>query len=157
MKPDQLEAAITEKTKAVILNSPSNPTGACYSSSELKALAEVLNRHPNIVIISDDIYRRLTYTEEGAPCLLSVAPELQARTLVVDGCSKSYAMTGYRIGWTLGPRNIISAMGRIQGQSTSCAAAPSQYAALAAVTGEQSWVDEMIKTFDLRRKYVVGR
>ena len=157
LKPDQLEAAITDRTKAIILNSPSNPTGACYSARELKALAEVLKRYPKIVIIADDIYRRLTYTEEGAPSLLSVAPDLQARTLVVDGCSKTYAMTGYRIGWTLGPRNVISAMGRIQGQSTSCAASPSQYAALAAVTGDQAWVDEMTKTFDLRRKYVVGR
>jgi aspartate aminotransferase len=157
LRPDQLEAAITEKTKAIILNSPSNPTGACYSESDLQNLVTILEAHPKIVILADDIYRRFSYASETAASLLSVAPQLQSRTLLIDGCSKTYAMTGFRIGWTLGPRNIISAMSRVQGQSTSSPASPSQFAALAAITGDQTWVKEMVSTFDLRRKYVLGR
>lgn len=154
---ERLAEAITDRTKAIILNSPSNPTGATYDAAQLAAIAAVIERHPKIVVIADEIYRRFTYGDGDAPSLLRVAPDLQDRVLVIDGCSKTYAMTGFRIGWTAGPRNIISAMSKIQGQSTSNPAAPSQFAALAALTGDQTWVDEMVRTFDIRRKFVVGR
>jgi len=157
LRPDQLENAISEKTKAIILNSPSNPTGACYTPDQLQSLVQILEAHPKIMIIADDIYRRFSYSGKDAASILSVAPQLQSRTLLIDGCSKTYAMTGFRIGWTLGPRNIISAMSRIQGQSTSSPSSPCQYGALAALTGDQTWVQEMVATFDLRRKYVLGR
>ncbi len=157
LTPGKLSDAITDKTKALILNSPSNPTGAAYSGDQLKALAEVITKNERMVVIADEIYRRFHYAGGSAPTLLGVAPELQCRVLVMDGCSKTYAMTGFRIGWTAGPRNIISAMSKIQGQSTSNPATPSQYAALAAVTGDQTWVQDMVGTFETRKNFVVGR
>ena len=157
LTPAKLRDAITGKTKALILNSPSNPTGAAYSPEQLSAIAEVIRKNESLVVLADEIYRRFSYTGSSAATLLGVAPDLQCRVLVIDGCSKSYAMTGFRVGWTAGPRNIVSAMARVQGQSTSNPATPSQYAALAAITGDQSWVDDMVGVFDTRRKFVVGR
>jgi aspartate aminotransferase len=157
MSPSQLEHAISPRTRLLVLNSPSNPAGATYGKAELLAIAEVLRRHPEITVISDEIYRRFTFTDEGYSALLGVAPDLQDRVLLVDGCSKTYAMTGFRIGWASGPRNLISAMGRIQGQTTSNPCTPAQYAALAAINQDQTWVDEMIEAFDVRRRFVIGR
>lgn len=152
----QLEAAIGPKTRLLFLNSPSNPAGGLYSEAELSSIADVLRKHEQVFVISDDIYSRCLY---GAPftSLLDVAPDLEPRVLVVDGCSKTYAMTGLRIGWAVGPRPLISAMSKLQGQSTSNACATTQHGALAALTGDQSCVDEMVKAFDTRRKFVVGR
>lgn len=154
--PERLEAAITDKTRLLFLNTPSNPAGGLYSEAQLRDVAGVLRRHERVFVISDEIYGRCVY---GVPytTLLDVAPDLRARILVIDGCSKSYAMTGLRIGWGVGPRPLISAMSKLQGQSTSNACAPAQHGALAAITGDQSCVDEMVKAFDARRKFVVGR
>ncbi len=155
-RPDQLEAAITPRTRVLVLNSPSNPTGAVYSAAQLAALAEVLRRHPDVFIISDDIYTRLAY-ETACPTLLEVAPDLAPRTLIVDGCSKTYAMTGLRIGWAVGPKPLISAMSKLQGQSTSNACTPAQWGAVAALTQDQSAVGRMVEAFDARRRFIVGR
>ncbi len=157
LSPGALEAAITERTRLLVLNSPSNPSGAVYSKEQLSALAEVLRKHPQIVVLCDEIYTALTYQEGGAPSLLEVAPDLKDRALVIDGVSKTYAMTGLRIGWALGPKTLVSAMGRLQGQSTSNANAPAQHAAVAALTGDQGFVQEMVQAFDTRRRFVHGR
>jgi aspartate aminotransferase len=153
----ELESRITPRTRLLVLNSPSNPAGAAYGADPLRAIAELLRRHPEISILSDEIYRRFTYGGEGYASLLRVAPDLQDRVLMVDGCSKTYAMTGFRLGWAAGPRNLISAMGRVQGQTTSNPCSISQAAALAALTGDQSTVAEMVEAFDVRRRFVVGR
>lgn len=148
--PDQLKRAITPKTKAFIFSSPSNPTGISYSKSELKALAEVFKANPHVFIISDDIYNRLMFgSEKIAPEILQVAPELADRTLVVNGVSKSYSMTGWRIGWALGPEKIIKAMADYQSQATSSASSISQRAALAAIEncdGDIARSVEMLKS-----------
>ncbi len=132
LTPELLRRALTPKTKAVLLNSPSNPTGMIYSNEELRALAAVLKDHPRVVIISDDIYNRLVFASKGevAPHILRAAPELRDRVVALNGASKSYAMTGWRLGWAAGPREIINAMSNYQSQSVSCASAISQYAAL---------------------------
>jgi aspartate aminotransferase len=151
----QLEAAIGPRTRLLIINSPSNPAGATYDRAGLKAIAAVLERHPEVLIISDDIYRDVYFGQGRAPTLLEVAPSLADRALIVSGCSKSYAMTGFRIGWAAGPKDVISAMSKLQGQSTSNASTPAQYAAIAAITGDQSWGAEMVRTFDRRRKLFI--
>lgn len=130
LTPAILEKAITPKTKALLLNSPSNPTGMIYSREELKAIAEVLRRHPQIAVISDDIYNRLCFTEKLAPHILHVAPDLKDRVIVLNGASKTYSMTGWRLGWAVGPKAAITAMSNYQSQSVSCPSAPSQYGAL---------------------------
>ena len=130
MTASELQKAINPKTRILILNSPSNPTGEVYSREELSALAEVLRKNPNVTVISDDIYNRLVFTPEGlAPHLLHVAPDLRDRTLVVNGASKAFSMTGWRVGWALGPQKVIQAMTDYQSQSVSCAASPSLAAA----------------------------
>jgi aspartate aminotransferase len=136
--PDQLRKALNPKTKAILFNSPSNPTGMVYTRDELKALAQILKDHPRVVIISDDIYNRLMFkSDEVAPHILHVAPELKDRVIVLNGASKSYAMTGWRIGWALGNREIINAMSSYQSQSVSCAVGISQAATIVAIkTGE---------------------
>jgi aspartate aminotransferase len=130
LTPAILRAAITPKTKAVLLNSPSNPTGKVYTREELTQLAAVLREYPKIAIISDDIYNRLSFDGKVAPHLLHVAADLQDRMIVLNGASKSYSMTGWRLGWALGPKDVITAMSSYQSQSVSCAPATSQYAAL---------------------------
>ena len=154
---ETLRAAVTDATKAIVICSPANPSGACFDTAQLEGLADIVRSHPRLVVIADEIYRRISYGDAPTPTLLGTCPDIQDRVVGVDGCSKSFAMTGFRIGWACGPRNIISAMGRIQGQSTSNPSTPSQHAALAALTGDQGWVDEMVSTFATRKDFVVGR
>jgi aspartate aminotransferase len=154
--PKQLAAAITPKTRLVLLNSPSNPTGAAYSRAELRALADVLAEHPRLIIGTDDIYEKIYWADEPFASLLTVAPELYERTVTINGCSKAYAMTGWRIGYCGGPKEIISAMSTIQGQSTSNACSIAQKAAVAALAGDQSCVAEMNRAFKERHHYIVG-
>jgi aspartate aminotransferase len=155
MTPEQLEAAITPKTKWLILNNPCNPTGAGYSAAELKGLAEVLLRHPDVWIFSDDIYEKLTYGITFAT-LVEVEPRLKDRTVTMNGCSKAYAMTGWRIGFAGAPVKLIKAMDKLQSQSTSNTSSISQAAAIEALTGQQDSVEEMRKVYERRRNLVVG-
>ncbi|MGD9841405.1 MAG: pyridoxal phosphate-dependent aminotransferase [Steroidobacteraceae bacterium] len=152
----QLEAAITPKTKLFILNTPSNPTGAAYTAAELKALGEVLKKHPRVIICTDDIYEPIFWGVEPFASLLTVVPELYNRTVTVNGVSKAYAMTGWRLGYCGGPTEIITAMGTIQGQSTSNASSITQKAAVAAISGDQSCVQEMNKHFKARHDFFVA-
>ena len=151
--PKQLEKAITSKTKALILCNPSNPTGSAYSKKELEALAEVCLKH-NFYIISDEIYEKLIYDNFEFVSFASLSPEIKKRTLLVNGLSKSYSMTGWRIGYTAGPKDVISAMNKIQSHSTSHAASVSQVAAVEALTGAQSTVSEMRTEYKKRRDYL---
>ncbi|MHB8137587.1 MAG: pyridoxal phosphate-dependent aminotransferase [Smithellaceae bacterium] len=155
MQPEQLKSAITGRTKAVILNGPSNPTGAAYSPDDLKALAAVL-ADTDIFIISDDIYEKILYTDYSFANLATVDQRFKNRTIVVNGVSKSYAMTGWRIGYAAGPEEIIGAIGKIQGQSTSNPSSISQKASVAALNGDQSVVAMMVGEFKKRRDYIVG-
>ncbi len=155
--PEQLEAAITERTRIVVLNSPSNPTGSAYSRAELEALGEVLRRHPDLLIASDDIYEHILWTDEGFSNIAMACPDLAERTIVVNGVSKAYAMTGWRIGYAAGPANVIGAMKKIQSQSTSNASSISQAASVAALDGDQGVIAPMVKAFRERHDYVVGR
>ncbi|HUH03371.1 MAG TPA: pyridoxal phosphate-dependent aminotransferase [Kofleriaceae bacterium] len=150
-----LRAAITDRTRALILNTPSNPTGAVYSRATLAALAEVVLERDDLWVISDDIYRSLVYGVAEYASFASISPEAAARTILVDGVSKTYAMTGWRIGYTAGPPELISAMSKIQGQSTSGATHIAQVAALAALTGPQDCVAQMRAAFDERRVEMV--
>ena len=153
--PRQLSAAITPKTKLVLLNSPCNPTGAAYTRAELRALGEVLIEHPRIIIGTDDMYEKI-YWEPAPFCSLAqTVPELYPRTVTINGVSKAYAMTGWRLGYCGGPKDLIAAMATIQGQSTSNASSISQKAAVAALNGDQSCVTKMNEAFKARRDFVV--
>lgn len=154
MKPEQLKAAITGRTKAVILNGPSNPTGAAYSPDDLKALADVL-APTDIVIISDDIYEKILYADYPFANMVTVDPRLKDRTVVVNGVSKAYAMTGWRIGYAAGPEEVIGAIAKIQSQNTSNPTSISQKASVAALNGDQSVVAMMVGEFRKRRDYIV--
>jgi aspartate aminotransferase len=151
----QLEAAITPKTKLFILNSPSNPTGAAYTRAELRALGDVLKKHPNVVICTDEMYEHIFWAPEPFASLLTVCPELYDRTVTVNGVSKAYAMTGWRIGYCGGPAELVTAMSTIQGQSTSNPSSIAQKAATAALNGDQSCVREMNKHFKQRHDFLV--
>ncbi len=151
----QLEAAITPRTRMFAINSPNNPTGMIYSTEELKALAEVLKKHPNIIILSDDIYEHLIWSDLPFANLLMVCPELKDRTIVVNGVSKSYAMTGWRIGYAAGPAEVINQIKNIQMQTTSAPNSIAQMAALAAITGPQDSIPLMNKQFKLRHDFLV--
>ncbi|BCX81243.1 aspartate aminotransferase [Methylomarinovum caldicuralii] len=155
--PAQLEAAITPRTKLFVLNSPSNPTGQAYSREELAGLAEVLLKHPQVVIASDDMYEHIVWEAGGFCNILNVCPELYDRTLVLNGVSKAYSMTGWRIGYAGGPKEVIQAMKKIQSQSTSNPTSISQAAAQAALEGDQSCIAEMLKAFKQRHDFVVER
>lgn len=157
MLPEQLEAAITPRTRMLIMNSPSNPTGVHYSRADLKALAEVLLRHENIVIVSDDIYNRILFGGCEWVNLPMVEPKLQERTFILNGVSKTYCMTGWRIGYILGDADVIKAATKIQGQSTSNPNSIAQCASAAALSGDQALVKELSDTFEKRCKYVVDR
>jgi len=153
--PRQLATSITPKTRLVLLNSPCNPTGAAYTRAELRALGEVLLQHPRIVIGTDDMYEKIYWASEPFCSLLSVAPELYGRTVTINGVSKAYAMTGWRIGYCGGPKEVISAMSTIQGQSTSNASSISQKAAAVALSADQSCIEEMNKAFKERHDFIV--
>ncbi|MCA0244111.1 MAG: aspartate transaminase [Proteobacteria bacterium] len=146
-----LEAAITPRTRWLILNSPSNPTGAAYGAAQLRALADVLLRHPQVAVLTDDIYEHIRFGAPESPHLAAIEPALLARTLVVNGVSKTYAMTGWRIGYAAGPAALIAAMDMIQSQSTSCACSVSQAAALAALQGGMDFLPDWVATYRARR------
>ncbi len=152
----QLEAAITPKTKLVVLNSPSNPTGMIYSKQELTELADVLRRHPHVYIASDDMYEPIRWTNEPFYNIVNVAPDLYDRTFVLNGVSKAYAMTGWRIGYAAGPAKVINAMKNVQSQSTSNPTSISQVAAEAALNGPQDVLQPMIAAFKRRHDLVVS-
>ncbi len=154
--PEQLDAAITPKTRWLILNSPSNPTGAAYSAIELEALGQVLLRHPHVMLLTDDMYEHIWYAQSPFATMLEVCPELYDRTLTMNGASKAYAMTGWRIGYAGGPEWLIKAMGDLQSQSTSNPCSISQYAVLAALTGPQDFLKERNAAFKERRDLVVA-
>jgi aspartate aminotransferase len=153
--PRQLAAAITPKTRLVLLNSPCNPTGAAYTRAELRALGEVLIEHPRILIGTDDIYEKIFWEPEPFTSLVTAVPELYHRTVTINGVSKSYAMTGWRIGYCGGPKDLITAMATIQGQSTSNPSSVAQKAAVAALNGDQTSVAQMNAAFKERRNFVV--
>ncbi|MCD6040231.1 MAG: Aspartate aminotransferase [Gammaproteobacteria bacterium] len=153
--PDQLEAAITPQTRLVIFNSPSNPTGVSYTTTELAALGQVLLRHPTLIVASDDIYEHTLWTQAPFTNILMACPELYDRCVVVNGVSKAYAMTGWRIGYAAGPVNIITAMKKIQSQSTSNPTSIAQIAAEAALSGDQSCITTMTKAYKERHDFVV--
>ncbi|MGF6977597.1 aspartate aminotransferase [Paraburkholderia sp. JPY465] len=155
LTPDGLQSAITSKTRWVILNSPSNPTGAVYSRSELRALAEVLLGHPDVLVLSDDIYEHLIFDGLQFTTIAQVEPRLRERVLTMNGVSKAYAMTGWRIGYGTGPRWLIDAMEKLQGQQTSGASSISQHAALAALNGPQDFILRSRSLFQRRRDRVV--
>jgi aspartate aminotransferase len=154
--PEQLEAAITPRTKWVILNSPSNPTGAAYTAAELKALGDVLERHPHVWIFSDDMYEHILYDGFEFATIAQVCPSLYERTLTVNGCSKAYAMTGWRIGFAGGASWLIKAMAKLQSQSTSNPCSIAQAASVAALNGDQSFLKDRAAAFQVRRDLVVG-
>ncbi|WP_313349735.1 pyridoxal phosphate-dependent aminotransferase [Paracoccus sp. (in: a-proteobacteria)] len=154
--PEQLEAAITPHTKWVILNSPSNPTGAGYGAEDMGGLTKVLMRHPHVWVLSDDIYEHLVFDDFRFVTPAQIEPGLKSRTLTMNGVSKSYAMTGWRIGYGAGPQELIGAMAKLQSQSTSNPCSISQYAALAALTGPQDYVSESRAAFQRRRDLVVA-
>lgn len=157
MSPEQLEAAITEKTKLVVINSPSNPSGKAYSNDELVALGAVLKKHPNILIATDDMYEHILWCDEPFSNIVMACPELYDQTIVLNGVSKAYSMTGWRIGYAAGPVELIKAMKKIQSQSTSNPTSISQYAAQAALEGDQSCISEMLVSFKERHDYVVDK
>jgi aspartate aminotransferase len=154
--PEQLEKAITPRTKALILNSPCNPTGTSYTVEELRAIGQICLKY-DFMIISDDIYERLIYDGLVFKNIAQVVPELKPRVVVVNGVSKTYAMTGWRIGYACGPKELIAAMTKMQSQSTSSACSIAQKAAVEAITGSQTPVSEMVDEFERRRTYIVGR
>ena len=154
LTPAQLEAAIGPRTRMVVINSPSNPTGAAYSRAELAALGEVLLRHPEVVVVSDDIYEHILWSGEPFVNIVNACPELQPRTVVINGVSKAYAMTGWRIGYAAGPARLIGAMKTIQSQSTSNPTSIAQYAAIEALNGDQSMIPEQCAVFRQRHDFV---
>jgi len=147
----QLEATITPKTKLLILNSPNNPSGAVYSKNELKALASVLIKHPNVAILSDDIYEHVCWHNDGFNNIINVCPELYERTIVINGVSKGYAMTGWRLGYAAGPKDFIAAMKKLQSHSTTCACSISQLAAEAALNNGAQYIIQL--QHDLKKHY----
>jgi aspartate aminotransferase len=154
--PEQLEAAITPKTRIFVINSPSNPTGVAYSKAELAALGEVLKHCPQVLIATDDMYEHILWSKEPFCNILNACPDLYERTIVLNGVSKVYAMTGWRIGYAGGPADLIKAMKKVQSQSTSNPASISQVAAQEALEGDQSCIQPMIKAFKERHDYVVS-
>ncbi len=157
LTPAKLAKAITAKTKALILNSPSNPSGMVYTRAELQALVPVLKAHPQVWVISDEIYEKLLYDGAEHVSIASLDPDIFKRTITINGVSKSYSMTGWRIGYAAGPLAIIKGMGNLQSQETSNPTSISQAATLEALTGPQDSVAKMVVAFDERRKYMVGR
>jgi aspartate aminotransferase len=156
LTPEALNNAITPRTRWLILNSPSNPTGAVYSLAELRALGEVLLRHPHVLVLADDIYEHLIFDDIGFHTLAQAEPRIAGRTLTMNGVSKAYAMTGWRIGFGTGPRWLLDAMEKLQGQQTSGASSISQHAALAALSGQQDFIAQSRASFQRRRDFLVA-
>jgi aspartate aminotransferase len=156
LRAEDLEAAITPRTKWFLLNNPNNPTGAAYSAAELRPLCDVLLRHPDVWIFTDDIYEKLAYEGFRPATVVQVEPRLRDRTITMNGCSKAYAMTGWRIGFAGGPKPLIRALDKLQSQSTSNASSVSQAAALAALSGPQDFIAGMVETYRQRRDLVVA-
>ena len=157
ISPEQLEDAITDRSRLIFINSPSNPTGAVYSRDELAALGEVLKKYPNILIATDDMYEHILWTDSPFVNIVNACPELYDRTIVMNGVSKAYSMTGWRIGYCGGPANLVAAMKKTQSQSTSNPCSISQVAAEAALNGDQGCIAPMLKAFKERHDFVVGR
>jgi len=153
---EQLSQNISDKTRLLVLNSPSNPTGVCYTEQELAAIGSVLQEHPNIIIASDDMYEHIIWADESYKTIAQVCPELNSRVVTLNGVSKAYSMTGWRIGYAAGPQDLIKAMTKVQSQSTSNACSISQAAALEALTGDQTCIQEMLVEFKKRHDYVVA-
>ncbi len=156
MTPAQLRAAVTPRSRLLMLNSPSNPTGTVYTRQELEALADVV-LETKLAVLSDEIYEKLMFGDAKPTCFATLRPELADRTITISGASKTYAMTGWRMGWSLGPANVIKAMGNVQSQMTGNPCSISQYAALAALEGDQECVERMRREFEARRDLVVAR
>jgi aspartate aminotransferase len=156
MTPAQLRAAVTPRSKLVMLNSPSNPTGSVYTRQELEALADVV-LETGLNVLSDEIYEKLVFGEAKPTCFATLRPELAERVITISGASKTYAMTGWRMGWALGPARVIKAMGDVQSQQSGCPCSISQYAALAALEGDQECVERMRREFEARRDVVCSR
>ncbi len=154
---ETLEKVLDDRVRVLILNSPSNPTGAGYSREAMEDIARVLTSYPNVWIICDDIYRKLVYGDFKHVSFADIEPDISNRCVFIDGVSKAYAMTGWRIGYTVGPKDLVSAMTRIQGHTTSCAASVSQAAALEAITGDQGCIQEMLSAFSARREKMLSR
>lgn len=153
--PEQLKAAITDKTRLVVINSPSNPTGITYTRNDLAAMGEVLKAYPDIIIASDDMYEHIVWADEPFCTIAEVCPDLYEQTITMNGVSKAYSMTGWRIGYAAGPEDIIKAMTKIQAQSTSNPCSISQAAALEALNGDQTCIQTMLKAFKERHDFVV--
>ncbi|MDQ6950048.1 MAG: pyridoxal phosphate-dependent aminotransferase [Mariprofundales bacterium] len=151
----QLEAAITDRTRLLVLNSPSNPTGMAYSADALARLGEVVRRYPQLAVVSDDMYEKIVFDNTPFATFAEINPDLKERTITCNGVSKAWCMTGWRIGFCAGPRHLIKAMAKIQGQSTSNPNAIAQKAALAALTGPQDALHEMVATYSARRRWLV--
>ncbi|WP_324692867.1 pyridoxal phosphate-dependent aminotransferase [Candidatus Thiothrix phosphatis] len=156
LSAEKLEAAITPKTRLFVINSPSNPTGVAYSPEELAALGEVLRRHPQVLIATDDMYEHVMFGGRKFVNILDVCPDLYERTIVLNGVSKAYSMTGWRIGYAGGPEKLIQAMNIIQSQSTSNPTSISQYAAVVALDGDQDFIQTMVNAFEQRHEFVLG-
>jgi aspartate aminotransferase len=156
LRPEDLDAAVTAKTKWLILNSPSNPTGAAYTAEELRALADVLLKHPHVWILTDDMYEHLTYDDFKFATIAQVEPKLYPRTLTLNGMSKAYCMTGWRLGYAAGPTELIKAMGALQSQSTTNPSSISQAAGVEALNGSQDFIPRNNAVFKTRRDLVVG-
>ncbi len=154
LTPDALESAITPRTRWLILNAPGNPSGTLYRPDELAALAAVLDRHPQVWVLCDEIYDEITFTDRPATSLVTVAPHLRHRVLLVNGVSKTYAMTGWRLGWGVGDAALISAVNTLQSQSSSCPSSISQAAAAAALTGDQTFVQRSVAAYRQRRDLI---
>jgi len=152
---EQLESSINVNTKLFVLNSPSNPTGAVYTKSEIESLGAVLERHPHVNVMSDDIYEHIRWEDDEFVNIAMACPNLKDRTIILNGVSKAYAMTGWRIGYAAGPEEIIKAMKKIQGQSTSNPSSISQAAALEAISGDQSFINMMVEAFERRHNFLV--
>jgi aspartate aminotransferase len=157
LSPAQLEAAISDRTRWLLINSPSNPTGASYTLAEYRALADVLARHPDVLVMTDDIYEHIRFDGNSTPHLLNAAPELRERVLAVNGVSKTYAMTGWRIGWIAGPSELISALNTLLSQSSGNACSVSQAAAVEALNGDQGFVSESVAIYRARRDRTLAR
>jgi aspartate aminotransferase len=157
LAPGQLERAITSRTRLFVINSPSNPTGVAYTRAELAALGAVLRRHPQVLVATDDMYEHILWADEPFSNIVNACPDLEDRAIVLNGVSKAYAMTGWRIGYCAGPRPLIAAMKNVQSQSTSNPTSIAQVAAEAALTGDQACMQPMLAAFRERHDHVVAR